>query len=307
MLYLFPSINDEHKLNLPIITKCNQQENDYENTETKRLNKQNIVLFYTYYESPNSVYNFQYFLEKEVGKHENILYVLIVNGFKISINLQEHLTKNNVIVIKRCNIGYDFGGYFCGLKLVHSIHLLSTFDYFIFLNSSCIGPILPTYLPNTFSWYNAFVTKLNKDVKLVSTTIVCLPKTDRGGYGPKCESFIFVTDLDGLQLFLEEKTIFHYHETKTNAIIHGEYGLSNCIFKHNKTIDCLLHCYQGIDWRNEKYYSLNKQKHPSRKNSLFNISINPLEVIFHKWYWSYDSHNLINFDYIQYYTREYTK
>ena len=48
---------------------------------------------------------------------------------------------------------------------------------------------------------------------------------------------------------------------------------------------------------------MNHNKHPSRKNSFFNNSINPYEVIFHKWFW-HGSDN-VNFDIIKNYVDNY--
>ena len=55
--------------------------------------------------------------------------------------------------------------------------------------------------------------------------------------------------------------------------------------------ECLLFSY--------KNYTLNNNIHPSRKNSFFGESINPYDVIFHKWFW----HNqpTVNFDIINEY------
>lgn len=36
-----------------------------------------------------------------------------------------------------------------------------------------------------------FYKKINDIVKLVGTTIVCLPQWDAGGYGPKVEGFFY--------------------------------------------------------------------------------------------------------------------
>ena len=120
---------------------------------------------------------------------------------------------------------------------------------------------------------------------MVGTTIVCLPHSDPGGYGPKVEGFFFMVDTIGLQLLIEEKTIFYNHPTKYSAIVNGEYGLSNCILKHGYSIDCMIPAYQHIDWRDSRHYHLNHNEHPSRKNSFYGQSINPYDVIFHKWFW----------------------
>ena len=63
----------------------------------------------------------------------------------------------------------------------------------------------------------------------------------------------------------------------------------------------MLHRYQGINWRDKKNWLMNDQKHPSRHNSFYGNSINPYEVVFHKWYWKSDSENPVNFEMIKEY------
>ena len=38
-----------------------------------------------------------------------------------------------------------------------------------------------------------FISKINDKVKLVGTTLCCLPHTDAGGYGPKVEGFFLIS------------------------------------------------------------------------------------------------------------------
>lgn len=52
--------------------------------------------------------------------------------------------------------------------------------------------------------------------------------------------------------FIQRKTIFQIHQDKYSAIVHGEYGLSNCILKNGYSIDCMISKYQGIDWTDQK-------------------------------------------------------
>ena len=99
------------------------------------------------------------------------------------------------------------------------------------------------------------------------------------------EGFFFLLDRWGLQLVLENGTIFYNHKTKVDAILNGEYSLSKCIINHGFTIDCMLDKYQNINWYDRKNYYVNNNKHPSRKKSYFGKNIDPFEVIFHKWFW----------------------
>ncbi len=65
------------------------------------------------------------------------------------------------------------------------------YKYFIFLNSSVRGPFYPSYLPPSWQWTQAFTDRLVGDIKLVGSSLVCLPEIDAGGPGPKVKSPYF--------------------------------------------------------------------------------------------------------------------
>jgi hypothetical protein len=226
---------------------------------------------------------------------ENIDYILVINGFYCDESIQIPGLPN-LTVIRRENEGYDFGGHKAALDHIQQSNE-GNYDYYFFANSGVIGPILPHYFRG--HWSDIFIGKINNVVKLVGTSIVCLPNTDEGGFGPKVEGFFFAVDALGLNLLKAEETIFCNHKTKDDAVLNGEYGLSKCIFKHGYSIDCMIRKYQNIDWRDPINYYMNRNLHPSRKKSFYGNSLNPFELIFHKWYW----HGLedVNFDLIQQY------
>ena len=252
------------------------------------------VIIYTYYKSSSSDYNLLFFVNNEIKYRENIDYVIIINGYECDIKFPDI---TNLKVFRRENIGFDFGGHNYALNNLDQNNL--TYDYYFFMNSSVIGPIIPHYFTD-YHWSNIFIRKINDLVKLVGTTIVCLPHSDLGGYGPKVEGFFFMTDKIGLNVLRNEKTIFYNHADKTDVILNGEYGISNCILKNGYSIDCMLRKYQGIDWTNTNNWNHNNNIHPSRSNSFYGNSINPYEVIFHKWYWSYNNDH-VNFKIIKQY------
>ena len=101
-----------------------------------------------------------------------------------------------------------------------------------------------------------------------------------------------------------KKLFFYDHVDKYSAIVNGEYGLSNCIIKNGYTIDCMISKYQNIDWSDANNYTFNYNKHPSRKDSFYGYSLNPYEVIFHKWYWHGES--TVNFEIIDQYVKNNT-
>jgi hypothetical protein len=251
------------------------------------------VVIYTYFNSESSNYNLSFFVKKELTFKENIDYIIVINGVNYDNNII-FPDISNLTIIKRENIGFDFGGHNSALNYIKSNN--KHYDYYFFMNSGVIGPILPHYYQDSH-WSNIFIKKINEKVKLVGTTIVCLPSYDAGGSGPKVEGFFFMTDNIGLQLFINQGNIFFNHPNKYSAVVYGEYGISNCIFKNGYSIDCMLRKYQNIDWTDSKNHFFNNCNHPSRKNSFYNNSINPYEVIFHKWFW----HKLdnVNFDIIE--------
>ena len=260
----------------------------------------NSVIIYTYFSSPSSDYNLKFFVKKELSYKENIDYIIVINGYNYDTTI-EFPNLDNLTILKRENIGYDFGGHNYALKYIEINS--KRYDYYFFMNSGVIGPIIPHYLTETH-WTHIFIKKINALVKLVGTTIVCLPHTDPGGYGPKVEGFFFMVDNIGLNLLKNQQTIFCNHNDKYSAIVNGEYGLSNCILNNGFSIDCMLPKYQNIDWTNNANYNLNNNIHPSRNNSFYGYSINPYDVIFHKWYW----HNLpkyVNFEIIRQYVDDF--
>ena len=243
------------------------------------------VIIYSYYQSAVADYNLSHFANNELSYKEDIDYIIVINGYNCNVTFPDLV---NLTIIKRPNIGVDFGAYNCGIEFIKD----KIYDYYFFLNDGVIGPIIPHHIKGKYDWTNSFTDKITDIVKLVGTTIVCLPHTDEGGYGPKVEGYCFVTDHIGLQLLKNEKTIFCDHKNKHDVIVNGEYGLSNCILKNGYSIDCMLHKYKGINWLDKLQWNNNNNIHPSRHNSFYGKSINPYEVIFHKWFWKYEPNNV---------------
>ena len=189
-----------------------------------------------------------------------------------------------ITVLKADNSGFDFGSHGKMLQYLQRHRRLS-YDYYIFLNCGTVGPILPTYMPQSWHWAEAFVNKMTDKVGLVGTSISCLPPTDLGGYGPIVEGFAFALSANALHTVLQHGTSFQQHSNKRAAILDGEFALTRTLMRHNISIDCLLLAYEGIDWFDKKNWDCNTLVYPSRESSYFGTSITPLEVIFHKMWW----------------------
>lgn len=244
------------------------------------------LISYAYYETMQSIYNLKYFIEKGIQEREDIDYIIVINGFNCQVNIPKY---KNCKIISRENKGYDFGAHYASLKSIN----LENYNYFIFLNSGVIGPILKE---DTANWVEIFTNKIDNDVKLVGISIFCTPLWDDGGEGPKVEGFFFCTDTLGVKILLKENTIFFDHPTKYSAIINAEYRMSKCILSNNYNISCMLSKYKNIDWKDRKNWNKNFFQPPTRYKTFYGNNIDPYEVIFHKWFWK--DHKTVNFEII---------
>ena len=137
------------------------------------------VIIYTYYKSSVANYNLAFFIKKELTYKPNIDYIIVINGYEYHNNLK-FPKLSNLTILRRENSGYDFSGHAHALRHLNIIK--KSYDYYFFLNSRVIGPF--SRISHT-NWTEFFINKINDRVKLVGTTIVCLPKSDLGGYGKR--------------------------------------------------------------------------------------------------------------------------
>ena len=71
------------------------------------------------------------------------------------------------------------------IEWCRQLDTIKQYKYFIFLNSSVRGPFYPSYLPPSWQWTQVFTDRIDENVKLVGSSLVCLPPTDLGGPGPR--------------------------------------------------------------------------------------------------------------------------
>ena len=252
------------------------------------------LVVYTYFASPSSDYNLNFYSKMAITENARIDYIIVVNGHTCNVVLP---SLPNLKVIYRDNVGFDFGGHKAALDSLHG----KQYDYYFFMNSGVLGPFLPETHPKDIHWTELFIRKITDKVKLVGTSIYCVPNRHPEYNGPRVEGFCFMTDSIGMKLFLEQKNIFYNNKSKDDTIHYGEYGLTQCIFKQGYTIDCMLKKYQGVNWLDPRNMHYNLGKPPSRKGTYFGKSIDPFEVVFHKWYWSDSDKSMVSFDVVEKY------
>jgi len=142
--------------------------------------------------------NIKFFLRHGYFSDEHTDFYICLNGdFDI-----DHYNKfikdkniNNLFFIKRENTKLDFGAWSHTLFLKKdNKKLYENYDYFIFINSSCIGPFLPIYVKE--KWTTLFINMLSNTVKLVGPTI------NHCHGRPHVQSYFLCTDKIGLDIAL---------------------------------------------------------------------------------------------------------
>jgi hypothetical protein len=203
-----------------------------------------VLIIYVFHEYNSRV---EYFIKNGLIKDPNIQFVFVCNNLDFKLEIPD------VIFMNRPNIGYDFGAWSHGLL---TDNLYKQFDRFIFLNSSVIGPFLPSYYTGT--WIDAFLSGLSH-VKLFGCTINCLTTYEEYRYKRTIENFMltcvqsyaFCMDKEALE-YLITKNIFSisdFTQTFEETIEDREIRMSTEILRANWNIGCLMKQYSGIDFR----------------------------------------------------------
>lgn len=228
------------------------------------------LILYCYYESEISKYNLEFFIKNGMVYDDNYDFFIIVNGENFSVDLPKI---NNLKVFKRENYGFDFGAWGYGLEIAKFYN----YDYFIFINSTCIGPFIPRYIPKSLNWVDLFISPINKEYKLCGPTINYL-KTNNISNTPHIQSFAFCTDLIGVDLLVKNNVFSPEKDILRKDIIKNhEIGLSKVItdnfyklfaFQLSENINSKTVGFHHDDIHyNGKYYG---------------DTINPVEVMFIK-------------------------
>ena len=262
---------------------------DMESFSTKKNSKNKHVCIYAYYEKNEDYkHNFEFFL-KNGGILPNVDYYIVING-SCTVDIPK---ADNIKVIRRQNQGFDFGAW----QHVIKKQLSRPYDYYIFMNSSVIGPYSDT------PWLDRFLElfQTGPDVKLVGTTINILEpeytlfdrdlRTYYNNPGPftHVQSMFFILNQEGFD-YLNSLGFFNNEATLNQQtdiyyfILNKEIPMSQIILKHGWNINCILSKYRDKDYR-----KITKNFNPSfddpyYSGAYFGNTITPEDVIFYKAY-----------------------
>jgi len=235
------------------------------------------LVLYCYKETHDTMKNIEYFIE--YGINSSADFVFIVNNNICSVTFPP-----NVTVIKREEDEYDlitYKWYFDTYK--------PEYNNYYFVNSSCIGPFLPSVVSE--NWINLFNNKL-KEYDLIAPIIEFPP--DSCGYSliktsftdkniPFLHTYMFGTKSKEVLL----KFFSNIIDTTHDSIILYERTLTSIFLINNKKIYSFLMRFKNVDVNNKqlwnsKFWNITDKSCYEVPNNYFGMDINPLEIVFVK-------------------------
>ena len=180
---------------------------------------QKLLVLYVFH-----IYNdrVQHFIENGVFYDEDVDFIIISNDKTIQFKVPTY-----VKIMRRDNIGYDFGGWSDALL---TDNLYEGYDNFIFVNSSVIGPFLPSHYKG--KWTDIYINGLQNNVKLFGSTINTCRRPLTTSH---VQSYIFSMDKTTLKYLMkcEIFSVTNYAKTFTEAIWKKEVLMSRKIIENN--------------------------------------------------------------------------
>lgn len=248
------------------------------------------LILYLYREDPKTLLNLKFFIDHGINNSENAEYIFIINNYHCSLEFPNY---KNVKILRKPN-SYDLPSYIHALKTVNT----EQYQHFIFINSSCIGPITPAYEKR--HWHEIFTQELSPKVKLVSP-IIEIPKDNYGREAldelkyiaqkdfdiPFLHTYMFATDAVGIRVLVDYKALTE-DITDQNLLIHKyERLISSSILNEGYEIKSLMLKYKHVDFSDKinwdsKKWSYSRKTCPEIPRNYDGIDVNPLEVIFVK-------------------------
>ncbi len=179
----------------------------------------------------------KYFIEKCIFYDENVDFIIISNDKNNKFDVP-----NYVKTLFRDNVGFDFGGWSDALL---TNDLYKNYDHFIFVNSSVVGPFLPSYYKD--KWTNIYINGLENNVKLFGSTINTIENPLHLSH---VQSYIFSMDKITLKYLIDCQifSITNYTKTFSETIWNKEVLMSRFIINNNWNIGSLFPYYKNVDF-----------------------------------------------------------
>ena len=181
----------------------------------------------------------EYFFKNSIFYDEDIDFMIISNNKENVFEMPPYV---NVYRMSRDNIGYDNGGWSDALL---NDQFYMKYEYFIFVNSSVMGPFIPSYYQE--KWTSIYINGLKDNVKLFGSTINTCKEPAHKSH---IQSYVFSMDKQTLE-YLIQCEIFsttNYAKTFDEAIWLKEVLMSRKIIENGWNIGSLMPCYKDVDF-----------------------------------------------------------
>lgn len=215
-----------------------------------------------------------FFVKHGVFQDPNVTFLFVCNDPTLKVDVPSYC-----LYMNRENKGHDFGAWSTGL-LTNNFY--QEFNYYICINSSCMGPFVPPYC--SINWVNIFTGMLNDTVKLVGPTINCISNPR---FQSHVQSYMFATDDSALDTLIESGifSLTEFAPSKNHAVYDREVRMSREILKAGWNIASMTY-YHGVDFRfRETYpedYSIKFLGDTTFPKAFFGETHHPYECIFMK-------------------------
>jgi hypothetical protein len=196
----------------------------------------------------------EYFINNCIFYDDNTDFLIISNNLEKIESYSNIKIPSYVKVIYRENVGYDFGGW---SEALLTNNLYKNYDYFIFTNSSIIGPFLRDGFKG--KWTDIYIDGLKNgsNVKLFGSTINTNCNPIKNAH---VQSYIYSTDKEALQHLIDTEifSLTNIASTFHDAIWGKEVPMSRKIIERGWNIASLLPCYKNVDFTIKNHSNYNR-------------------------------------------------
>ena len=176
------------------------------------------------------------FLRNCIFEDDKIDFMVISNNMDTVLDVPDY-----VKTLRRDNIGYDFGGWSDALL---TDNLCANYDRFVFVNSSVIGPFVPSYFGGR--WTDIYLDGLKNNVKLFGSTINTCGEPLTTSH---VQSYIFAMDKTTLDFLIDGGIFSTTYETDfQDCIVQKEVLMSRKVIENNWNIGSLQPDYKDVDF-----------------------------------------------------------
>ncbi len=201
--------------------------------------KKKTLVLYVFYEYNNRV---DIFLNNALFHADSIDFIIICNNLDFDLKSKFTNTYKNVKIIVRDNIGFDFGGWSHAILMNE---LYKEYDYFIFANSSIIGPYMD--LNPDKKWTDIFINNIDNEVRLFGCTINTLKDPFNKSH---IQSYLFSMNQETLKYLIDCEifSLTNMSQTLCDAVWNKEVKMSRKIIEKGWNIGCTCEKLNGVDF-----------------------------------------------------------